>query len=398
MLLFSVINEESFKRIETKWIPEITPYLNDCPVVLVGTHSDARANPPDGATLVSKEQAEQLVEKLKLFGYVECSTTTKEGLPEVFEAAGRAALRKALSGDASAGGDGDKEKTESDREKLQQKIAHQNQLISQLKTQLRQQNEKISGLTTRTEREKKTNEEERTNPKLQPKTQINSAQSTNVIEAKVVCAGGPDTGQSYILRYYTYTFAYFYETSIEVDGKKVNLTLWDTAGSRDYDQVRHLYHQDTDVFMLFFSVISEESFKRIETFFHPDISEYLNNAHAVLVGTHSDARASPPDGVTLVSKEQVYPLITHNPSLPSLYPLSPSLSPTAPLFYLLSLQAEQLVKKLKLFGYVECSATTKEGLPEVFEAAARAVLRMPLSGDASTGDTNDKGGCGCEIM
>ncbi|KAK2959447.1 putative Transforming protein RhoA [Blattamonas nauphoetae] len=249
-------------------------------------------------------------------------------------------------------------------ERSAQKIVLQNQLISQLKTQLQQQNEMISGLTTRTEREKKTNEEERTSTKQQPKTQINSAQSTNVIEAKVVCAGGRDTGQSYILRYYTYTFAYFYETSIEVDGKKVNLTLWDTAGTEEYDQLRPFSYESADVFMLFFSVISEESFKRIETFWIPDISEYLNDCPVVLVGTHSDARASPPDGVTLVSKEQ----------------------------------AEQLVEKLKLFGYVECSATTKEGLPEAFEAAARAALRKALSGDASTCGTCSKGGCGCEIM
>ncbi|KAK2959427.1 putative Transforming protein RhoA [Blattamonas nauphoetae] len=152
---------------------------------------------------------------------------------------------------------------------------------------------------------------------------------------------------------YTPEVADNYETSIEVDGKTITLQLWDIVRMTTTDFA--LSVTETPI---------EESFKKIETKFHPDISEYLNNAHAVLVGTHSDARASPPDGVTLVSKEQ----------------------------------AEQLVEKLKLFGYVECSTTTKEGLPEVFETAARAALQIVSSRDASAGGDCDKEKSGCEIM
>ncbi|KAK2943034.1 putative Transforming protein RhoA [Blattamonas nauphoetae] len=192
-------------------------------------------------------------------------------------------------------------------------------------------------------------------------------------EAKVVCIGDPPEDKTSVLiskdpnqasDTYIPEVADNFETSIEVDGQKIKLQLWDTTGSEEYDRLRRLHYSETEVFMLFFSVINEESFKKIETKFHPDISEYLNNAHAVLVGTHSDARASPPDGVTLVSKEQ----------------------------------AEQLVEKLKLFGYVECSTTTKEGLPEVFETAARAALQIVSSRDASAGGDCDKEKSGCEIM
>uniref|UniRef100_A0A2I3TXI5 Ras homolog family member C n=2 Tax=Homininae TaxID=207598 RepID=A0A2I3TXI5_PANTR len=50
-----------------------------------------------------------------------------------------------------------------------------------------------------------------------------------------------------------------YIADIEVDGKQVELALWDTAGQEDYDRLRPLSYPDTDVILMCFSIDSPDS-------------------------------------------------------------------------------------------------------------------------------------------
>ncbi|XP_034447415.1 ras-like GTP-binding protein O-RHO [Hippoglossus hippoglossus] len=54
-----------------------------------------------------------------------------------------------------------------------------------------------------------------------------------------------------------------YVADIEVDGKQVELALWDTAGQEDYDRLRILSYPDTDVTLMCFSIDSPDSLGKI---------------------------------------------------------------------------------------------------------------------------------------
>ena len=54
-----------------------------------------------------------------------------------------------------------------------------------------------------------------------------------------------------------------YVADIEIDGKDIELALWDTAGQEDYDRLRPLSYPDTNVLLICFSVDSPDSLENV---------------------------------------------------------------------------------------------------------------------------------------
>ena len=56
-----------------------------------------------------------------------------------------------------------------------------------------------------------------------------------------------------------------YVADVEVDGKHVELALWDTAGLEDYDRLRPLSYPDSHVILICFSIDYPPSFENVQS-------------------------------------------------------------------------------------------------------------------------------------
>jgi len=142
-----------------------------------------------------------------------------------------------------------------------------------------------------------------------------------------------------------------YSANVMVDGKPINLGLWDTAGQEDYDRLRPLSYPQTDVFLVCFSVISNSSFENVKTKWVPEIQHHAPNVPILLVGTKSDLRKDENTIKQLNSRQQSMVTIE---------------------------SAQRMAKEIGAVNFLECSALTQEGLKQVFDEAIRAAMLKPI--------------------
>lgn len=140
-----------------------------------------------------------------------------------------------------------------------------------------------------------------------------------------------------------------YVADIEVDGKQVELALWDTAGQEDYDRLRPLSYPDTDVILMCFSIDAPDSLDNIPEKWTPEVKHFCPNVPIILVGNKKDIRNDEAIRRELSRMKQE--------------PVKPE-------------QGKVMADTIGAFAYLECSAKTKEGVREVFEMATRAALQV----------------------
>ncbi|KAB2574940.1 GTP-binding protein rhoA [Lasiodiplodia hormozganensis] len=138
-----------------------------------------------------------------------------------------------------------------------------------------------------------------------------------------------------------------YVADVEVDGKHVELALWDTAGQEDYDRLRPLSYPDSHVILICFAVDSPDSLDNVQEKWISEVLHFCQGLPIILVGCKKDLRH---DQKTIEELHKT-----------SQKPVTPE-------------QAEDVRKKIGALKYLECSAKTNEGVREVFEHATRAAL------------------------
>ncbi|KAI5627363.1 ras-related C3 botulinum toxin substrate 1 [Silurus asotus] len=98
-----------------------------------------------------------------------------------------------------------------------------------------------------------------------------------------------------------------YSANVMVDGKPVNLELWDTAGQEEYDRLRPFSYPQTDVFLICFSLVSPASFENVNVKWHPEVRHHCPNTPIILVGTKIDLREDK-DTVDKLKEKKLTPI------------------------------------------------------------------------------------------
>lgn len=140
-----------------------------------------------------------------------------------------------------------------------------------------------------------------------------------------------------------------YVADVEVDGRKVELALWDTAGQEDYDRLRPLSYPDSNVILICFSIDSPDSLDNVLEKWISEVLHFCQGVPIVLVGLKSDLRNDPNTIEQLRQQQQQQPVSTS--------------------------EGQAVAQKIGTQYYLECSARTGEGVREVFEVATRASLK-----------------------
>jgi len=175
-------------------------------------------------------------------------------------------------------------------------------------------------------------------------------------QIKVTVVGNSSVGKTcMIISYVTNSFPEEYVPTVfdnyvaktVVLGNPVDLVLFDTAGDSEYDSIRPLNYNGTDVFLICFSIVSYDSAESVLKKWLDEVRSKCPNAPLFLVGTKSDLR----DNAEL--KEQ---LKKENKA-----PISKE-------------EGERLAACIGAHKYLECSAITQVGLQQLFEEVVKIIL------------------------
>ncbi|ROT41067.1 protein RHO3 [Sodiomyces alkalinus F11] len=191
------------------------------------------------------------------------------------------------------------------------------------------------------------------------------------VQRKLVLLGDGAAGKTSLLN--VFTRGYFptvYEPTIFenyihdvfVDNVHLELSLWDTAGQQEFDRLRSLSYDDTDVVMLCYSVDSRESLENVESKWLGEISENCPGVNVVLVALKCDLRESSNDDdnnvVGAEEGQQEQRAEKQNQNLVNYE------------------EGIAVAHRIHASRYLECSAMRNRGVNEAFTEAARVALSI----------------------
>jgi len=180
--------------------------------------------------------------------------------------------------------------------------------------------------------------------------------SKDAIRRKLVIVGDGACGKTSLLS--VFTLGYFpkdyqptvfdnYVSVCRVDGREVQLTIWDTAGQEDYERLRPLSYNKAHVILIAFAVNAPDSLENVPTKWFDEVNRLCPGTPIVLVGLKSDLRDDP-EAIEDMRRKS--------------------------LRFVESQTGERVARTIGAKRYIECSALTGSNVDRVFEVATRAAL------------------------
>ncbi|KAF0526850.1 Cell division control protein 42 [Gigaspora margarita] len=144
-----------------------------------------------------------------------------------------------------------------------------------------------------------------------------------------------------------------YLKNVIIGDEPCSLEFWDTSGLPDYDRLRPLFYDQTDVFLICFSVVDPVSFDNIKGKWFPEMQHYCQGIPFLIIGTKIDLRD---DQLQILKLSQ--------------YDQRP----------ITSEEGRKLAQELGAIKYVECSTRTQGSVENVFDETISALksLKAPF--------------------
>ncbi|KAK0632202.1 GTP-binding protein RHO3 [Immersiella caudata] len=187
---------------------------------------------------------------------------------------------------------------------------------------------------------------------------------SKTVQRKLVLLGDGACGKTSLLN--VFTRGYFptvyeptvfenYVHDIFVDNVHIELSLWDTAGQEEFDRLRSLSYDDTDLIMLCYSVDSKDSLENVESKWVGEIADNCPGVKLVLVALKCDLREATDEEEDGANEDgaprEKKPMINYDQGL-------------------------EVARRIHAMRYLECSAMRNRGVNEAFTEAARVALSV----------------------
>jgi len=193
--------------------------------------------------------------------------------------------------------------------------------------------------------------------------------STSPIRRKLVIVGDGACGKTSLLSVfamgefpseYEPTIFENYVAEIRLDGKAVQLALWDTAGQEEYERLRPLSYSKAHIILIAFALDTPDSLENVTVKWIEEVRSICGSGiPVILVGCKRDLRDAADEhehpGKQFVSKEK----------------------------------GDEVAQTIGARCYCECSALLNDGVDDVFEAATRAAMLVRTQG-AATHDSSGR--------